>query len=55
MYYDVDIGYCFLFESCQYRIGTTIRSVPESLVVLKDLLRLKDRVNPVMAFGHGQG
>ena len=41
MYYDVDIGYYFVFESCQYRIGKTLRSIPESLASLKDVLRLK--------------
>ncbi|CAG8670905.1 6506_t:CDS:2, partial [Cetraspora pellucida] len=41
MYYDIDIGYYFIFESCHYRIGTTWGSVPESLAALKDVLGLK--------------
>jgi len=41
MYYDVDIGYYYVFELCHYRIGTTLRSVPESLDALKDVLKLK--------------
>ncbi|CAG8485720.1 12338_t:CDS:10 [Ambispora leptoticha] len=41
MYYDADIGYYFVFKTCQYRIGTTWDSIPESLVTLKDVLCLK--------------
>jgi hypothetical protein len=39
MYYDVDLKYYFVFELCQYRIGTTLN--PESLAALKNVLRLK--------------
>ncbi|PKY54949.1 hypothetical protein RhiirA4_427144 [Rhizophagus irregularis] len=41
MYYDVDLQYYFVFETCRYRIGTTWGSVPESLASLKDILSLK--------------
>ncbi|CAG8556531.1 9728_t:CDS:2 [Paraglomus brasilianum] len=34
---------------CQYRIGTTLRSVPESLAVLKDELRLKHDLISVLS------
>ncbi|RHZ80948.1 hypothetical protein Glove_130g182 [Diversispora epigaea] len=41
MYYDINLRYYFVFEMCQYRIGTTWNSVPESLNILKDILHLK--------------
>ncbi|CAG8597717.1 5052_t:CDS:2, partial [Paraglomus occultum] len=48
MYYDVNLKHYFVFELCQYRIGTTFRSVPESLGVLKDVLRLKHDIINVL-------
>ncbi|KAF0365661.1 hypothetical protein F8M41_013808 [Gigaspora margarita] len=48
MYYDVDLGYYFVFELCQYRIGTTLSSVPESLVALKGVLQLKNDIIRVL-------
>ncbi|CAG8748318.1 23345_t:CDS:10 [Gigaspora margarita] len=48
MYYDVDLEYYFVFELCQYRIGTTMRSVTESLVALKDVLQLKNDIIRVL-------
>ncbi|CAG8517840.1 4945_t:CDS:10 [Cetraspora pellucida] len=48
MYYDVDLEYYFVFELCQYRIGTTMRSVPESLVALKDVSQLKNDIIRVL-------
>ncbi|CAB4442243.1 unnamed protein product [Rhizophagus irregularis] len=44
MYYDVDLQYYFVFETCRYRIGTTWGSVPESLASLKDILSLKGNI-----------
>ncbi|CAG8590247.1 10885_t:CDS:10 [Diversispora eburnea] len=41
MYYDINLRYYLVFEMCQYRIGTTWNSVPESLNILKDILNLK--------------
>ncbi|CAG8650325.1 10217_t:CDS:10, partial [Ambispora gerdemannii] len=41
MYYDINLKYYFVFEMCQYRIGTTWNSVPDSLNILKDILHLK--------------
>ncbi|CAG8642499.1 4768_t:CDS:10, partial [Ambispora gerdemannii] len=41
MYYDNDLQYYFVFETCRYRIGTTWGSIPESLMSLKDILCLK--------------
>jgi len=48
MYYDVDVGYYFVFKTCQYRIGTTWGSIPESLVALKDVLSLKNDITNVL-------
>ncbi|GBB99994.1 hypothetical protein RclHR1_03700002 [Rhizophagus clarus] len=48
MYYDADIGYYFVFKTCQYRIGTTWGSIPESLVALKDVLCLKNDITNVL-------
>ncbi|CAG8627688.1 7913_t:CDS:2, partial [Paraglomus occultum] len=45
MYYDNDLQYYFVFETCRYRIGTTWGSIPESLMSLKDILRLKEDIN----------
>ncbi|RIB20982.1 hypothetical protein C2G38_1141566 [Gigaspora rosea] len=44
MYYNVDLGYYFVFELYQYRIGTTLSSVPESLIALKSVLQLKNDI-----------
>ncbi|CAG8507593.1 3715_t:CDS:10, partial [Funneliformis caledonium] len=41
MYYDADLQHYFVFETCQYRIGTTWGNIPESLVSLKNILCLK--------------
>jgi len=48
MYYDDDIGYYFVFKTCQYRIGTTWGSIPESLAALKDVLCLKNDITNVL-------
>ncbi|GBB87107.1 hypothetical protein RclHR1_18300009 [Rhizophagus clarus] len=48
MYYDADIRYYFVFKTCQYRIGTTWGSIPESLVALKDVLSLKNDITNVL-------
>ncbi|CAG8619192.1 7322_t:CDS:10 [Paraglomus brasilianum] len=45
MYYDNDLQYYFVFETCRYRVGTTWGSIPESLMSLKDILRLKEDIN----------
>lgn len=41
MYYDIDLEYYFVFETCQYWIDTVWISVPESLAALKGILHLK--------------
>jgi hypothetical protein len=41
MYYDADLQYYFVFETCRYRTGTTWSSIPDSLASLKDILCLK--------------
>ncbi|CAG8752505.1 10137_t:CDS:2, partial [Acaulospora morrowiae] len=41
MYYDTDLQYYFVFETCRYRIGTTWGSILESLASLKEFLCLK--------------
>jgi len=48
MYYDADLQYYFVFETCRYRIGTTWGSIPESLVSLKDILCLKSDITNVL-------
>ncbi|RHZ79649.1 hypothetical protein Glove_143g15 [Diversispora epigaea] len=48
MYYDNDLQYYFVFETCRYRIGTTWGSIPESLMSLKDILCLKKDINKVL-------
>jgi len=48
IYYDVDLKYYFVFKTCQYRIGATWGSVPESLVALKDVLCLKNNITNVL-------
>jgi hypothetical protein len=45
MYYDADIGYYFVFKTCQYRIGTTWGNI---LVALKDVLCLKNDITNVL-------
>ncbi|CAH1762375.1 7562_t:CDS:2, partial [Entrophospora sp. SA101] len=49
MYYDADLKYYFVLETCQYRIVTTWGSVPESLVILKNVLRLKNDIIDVLS------
>lgn len=49
MYYDNDLQYYFVFETCRYRIGTTWGSIPESLISLKDILCLKKDINNALA------
>ncbi|CAG8613774.1 11878_t:CDS:2 [Ambispora gerdemannii] len=48
MYYDNNLQYYFVFETCRYRIGTTWGSIPESLMSLKDILCLKEDINNVL-------
>ncbi|CAG8672351.1 2492_t:CDS:2, partial [Funneliformis mosseae] len=48
MYYDADLQHYFVFETCQYRIGTTWGSISESLVSLKDILCLKNDIINVL-------
>jgi len=48
MYYDHDLQYYFVFETCRYRIGTTWGSIPDSLASLKDILCLKSDIINVL-------
>ncbi|CAG8481007.1 1424_t:CDS:2, partial [Funneliformis mosseae] len=41
MYYDADLQHHFVFETCQYRIGTTWGNIPESLSDTRNDLRNK--------------